>query len=121
MRKYMFEFKSDDDPDFPEHVKFTNKFESYLEEGETDIDEFVREARHFMLARGFHRHSVDGIVFLNWRFWDEPEYTGEFLVILKGEEYSTTAKYDLNEDKWNIDKDNIIAWAEMPIGVGHEC
>lgn len=121
MRKYKFEFKSNDDPDFPEHVKFSDKFESYLDEGETDIDEFIRETKHFLLARGFHRHNIDGVVFIHWNFYKKPEYTGEYLVTITGETYATTAKYDVDEDKWNIDKNNIIAWAEMPIGVGHEC
>ena len=120
MRKYKFEFKSNDDPDFPEHTKFCDKFVSYLDEGETDLDEFVREARQFMKARGYHRNNTDGIVYLKWHYYSKPEYTEEYLVTLKGKEYTTVAKYDVDEG-WNIDENNIIAWAEMPIGAGHEC
>lgn len=120
MRKYKFEFKSNDDPEFPEHVKFNDKFNSYLDDGETDLDEFVREAKRFMVARGFHRHNVDGIIYLHWNFYGKPDYTDEYLVTLKKQEYATVAKYNINEG-WNIDEEDIIAWAEMPIGVGHEC
>ena len=116
MRTYLFEYKNDDDPDYPEHTKFYDEFNSYLEEGEGDIDEFAREARQFLSARGYSPFNVTGLVYIRWRYGVNPNYNDEYLLTIKGSEYSTVDYWE--DDHWkNHSADEVIAWADVPIGV----
>lgn len=117
MRTYKFEYKNDDDPDFPEHTKYYNKFESYQDVYENDISEFVDEAVHFMLARGFSSSISSSIQYIHWfTKHNKPEYTDEFLVTLKGSEYASVARYNVEDDTWDVNEEEIVSWADMPKG-----
>ena len=116
MRKYKFEYRSNDDPDYPERTKFVDCFESYLADGETDIDEFAREARQFLLARGFHENTASGLQYIHWRYGC-PDYNDEYLISLENQRCATVDRWE--DDRWlNHNKENIKAWAEMPYAMG---
>ena len=122
MRKYTFEFKDNGideygKEDFKDHTKFVDYI--YIDTDESDCEEFAREAKQFLLARGFSPFNADGLVYLNWKF-PEPEYNGEYLVTLKDEEYATCAQYI--DGQWfdihgnEIKKEIVEAWADIPEG-----
>ena len=124
MRKYVFEFKDNgrdeyDREDFKDRTKFVDYV--YLNTDESDCEEFAREARQFLLARGYSPFNVNGLVYLNWKFGIEPEYNEEYLVTLKGQEYATCAQFidgqwfDINGNE--INKEAIETWADLPIAV----
>ena len=124
MRKYTFEFKDNGRDeygaeDFKDHTKFVDYV--YLNTDESDCEEFTREARQFLLARGFSPFTVNGLVYIDWHFFGEPEYNDEYLVTLKGKEYAVCAQF--KDGKWfdilgiEIDKDIIETWTDLPIGV----
>lgn len=124
MRKYTFEFKDNGRDeygaeDFKDHTKFVDYV--YLNADESDCEEFAREARQFLLARGYSPFTVNGLVYINWQWSGEPEYNDDFLVSLKGHEYASVAHWEDNE--WYdsngnvIDPNTIDTWAELPIGV----
>lgn len=125
MRKYTFEFKDDgiDEygrEDFKDHTKYVDYV--YIQDSEEpEPEEFAREARQFLLARGFSSFTVGGLVYINWQWFGEPEYNDEFLVSLKGHEYASAARWE--DGKWYdlngkvINPDTIDTWADMPIGV----
>ena len=115
MRKYTFKFRNTDDEEFPEKNKYVNCFNSYFDSDYTDIDEAVDEFKKWMLSRGFHEDSISsGIVYLKWNTYKDPDYNGEFLVTITGQDYATVATFC--DGKWDIPKNNIEAWAEMPGG-----
>lgn len=124
MRKYLFEFKDDsidseDRSDFKDRTKFIDYV--YINTEESDPEEFAREARQFLLARGFSPFTANGLVYINWRWSGEPDFNDEYLVTLKDSEYATAARW--KNGTWYDSKDNIIdpdtidTWAEIPIGV----
>ena len=116
MRTYKFSYKSNDDEDFPEKIKYSNTFNSYLDKGETNLDEFASEARKFLMACGYLPSTTCGLVYLKWnktKFDHVPEYDDEYLVKLKGNSYATADKWV--DGKWEKhSNDEVEAWAEMP-------
>ena len=125
MRRYLFEFKDDGIDEYGrEDFKDRTKYVDYIyirDSEESEPEEFAREARQFLLARGFSPFTVNGLVYINWQWSGEPEYNDEFLVSLKGCEYASVARWEDGEwydfDNNVINPEAIDTWAEMPIGV----
>lgn len=126
MRKYVFEFKDNgrdeyDREDFKDRTRFVDYV--YLNADESDCEEFAREARQFLLARGYASFTADGLVYINWNSikFGNPEYNEEYLVTLKDNEYAICAQFvdgqwfNINGDE--IDKEAIETWAELPVAV----
>ena len=128
MRKYLFEFKDngkedDYDRDYTtkEHTKYVDCV-YYRDVDESDCEEFTREARQFLFARGFHPWTVGGLTYIKWQGnYKDPDYNEEYLVSLRDNEYASCAQF--KDGKWfdilgiEIDKETIDAWADLPIGV----
>ena len=119
MRTYKFEYKNTDDPSFPVNVKFKDKFESYLDDGETDLDELAREVRYFIKAQGYNEGMASGMVFINWHLTEyvSPECNDIYLITLRDHDYAEADNWI--DDHWeNHNKEDVEAWADMPVGRG---
>ena len=129
MRKYLFEFKDDgkEDNDYEidyatkEHTKYVD-YVYFQDPDQSDCEEFAYEASKFLLARGFHPFTVNGLVYIKWQInYKDPDYNEEYLVSLKGNNYASCAQF--KDGKWfdilgiEIDKEIIEAWADLPIAV----
>lgn len=130
MRKYLFEFKDNgkEDNDYEidycakEHTKYVD-YVYFQDTDESDCEEFAREARQFLLARGYAPFTANGLVYINWNSmkFRNPEYNEEYLVTLKDNEYAICAQFvdgqwfNINGDE--IDKEAIETWADLPIAV----
>ena len=115
MRRYKFDFKDTDDSDYPRHVKFYDKFEQCLDEGEGDIDELVHEVQYFMMSMGYLECQARSVVYLNWKAYGHPDYSSEYLVTFEDDDtsYASVAKWDDEKQEWNT-KRKIKAWCDLP-------
>ena len=115
MRTYKFYYKNTDDPDFPINVKFKDKFKSYLEDNETDLNELAREVRYFIKAQGYDEGRASGMVFINWHLmkYKDPEYDDIYLISLKDHEYAEVDNW-INDHWEHHNKEDVEAWADMP-------